>query len=115
MIKESFDRDGFVVLEKFLRREQVDRSLQLWDVLAADPAVSKFLDDENDPSTLKALHAIEPTQTTLNASDGRWYAIMFPSVGWPRYRSTLKESPNNRMHVTPLRFASWFHQAAAST
>lgn len=59
MIKESFDRDGFVVLEQFISREQVEQSLRLWDKLAADPAVGKFLDDENDPTTLKAMHEID--------------------------------------------------------
>ena len=59
MVKDSFDREGFVVVEQFLSKQQTAKSLELWDVLAADPKVSKFLDDENDPSTLKALHQID--------------------------------------------------------
>ena len=62
MVKDSFDRDGFVVVEQFLDEQQTAKSLELWDVLAADPKVSKFLDDENDLSTLKALHHIDRHQ-----------------------------------------------------
>lgn len=62
MVKDSLDREGFVVLEQFLNEQQVAKSLELWDVLAADPKVSKFFDDENDLSTLKALHHIDRHQ-----------------------------------------------------
>ncbi len=98
MLKDDFDRDGFVVIPGFLTAEQVQKSIACWDRLVANPDVSRFLEDEDDPASVKALHRIEDFEPFFRDVfyDTKWLDQLADLTGEPMaviYAETFRKVP----------------------